>query len=134
MTIHDRVTSADRVACHAYRLVFPLLMRICAAVDTWLRQAILALPDSPSPSSPQTLKLIENFKEKTGLLLRSFGGHLFFREIRDDGSFIDYEILHSDLAIQICDDEAAVYEINGAYVIDHTPETLGLKTDSETKN
>lgn len=44
----------------------------------------------------------------------------------DHSSFVDYDLLHSDLAVTITDDEAYFYQKNGRMTIDHSPETLGL--------
>jgi hypothetical protein len=43
-----------------------------------------------------------------------------------DGSQQDYEIAHSDMNIQIMDDDAYVYCRKGSLVIDYGPATLGL--------
>lgn len=46
-----------------------------------------------------------------GFLLRSFGGKTFFRVYDEDGSFIDYDIAHRDLKIEIlAGSDAYVYE------------------------
>ena len=50
--------------------------------------------------------------------------HLF-RVYDKDHNFIDYEIHHSDLWVTIKDKDAFFYR--NADVIDHSPETLGLK-------
>jgi hypothetical protein len=63
-----------------------------------------------------------------GILLRPPGVKTYFRVYKDDGTFIDYNIAHSDLEIGIMDNEgdAYIYETPQGMVIDHSPQTLGL--------
>ena len=66
-----------------------------------------------------------------GFLLRSFDDtgclRYFFRVYRADHSFHDYELIHSDLEIEIVDEEATFYDTeNGRDArLDHSPRTLG---------
>ena len=66
-----------------------------------------------------------------GFLLRSIddGGcsRYFFRVYGADHSFRDYEIVHSDLEIEIVDDEATFYDAEGGRdaLLDHSLRTLG---------
>ena len=47
-----------------------------------------------------------------------------------DGGFIDYDLQHTDLAIQIVDEDSAFYEnTDGTFSLDHAPDTLGIKTE-----
>ena len=65
-----------------------------------------------------------------GMLLRTRSPEkYFFRIYKDDGTFDDYRLLHSDLAITInADYEASFYENEqGEKFLDHSPETLGWK-------
>jgi hypothetical protein len=48
----------------------------------------------------------------------------FFRVYQGD-DFIDYELCHDDLAITITDEQAAFYERDGQYFLDHSPEVFG---------
>ena len=48
-----------------------------------------------------------------------------FRIYAGDHSFRDYELLHSDLEVEIVDDEATFYEDEDAPRLDHSPKTLG---------
>ena len=68
---------------------------------------------------------------KSGCLLYSFGSDKYmFRVYDTQHDFIDYEIYHSDLGIKIEDPDACFYETaDGRMVLDHSPETLGLKTN-----
>ena len=66
-----------------------------------------------------------------GFLLRSIGdagcSRYFFRVYDADHSFRDYELIHSDLEIEIVDEEATFYdaEEGGDARLDHSPRTLG---------
>ncbi len=51
------------------------------------------------------------------------GDNYQFRVYHDQG-FTDYDILHSDLEIEIVDPDSAFYD---GQILDHSPETLGLK-------
>ena len=51
-----------------------------------------------------------------------------FRVYEDCGKFKDYDLMHCDLTVKIVDTDAAFYENNdGSLVLDHSPETLGIK-------
>ncbi|MFV9646149.1 MAG: hypothetical protein ACNYWU_10030 [Desulfobacterales bacterium] len=67
-------------------------------------------------------KKIQNLK---GFLCKSLEGKFFFRTYKEDGSFNDYEIYHSDLEIEILDTDAYIYDRKGDLYIDHSPKTLG---------
>jgi hypothetical protein len=69
-------------------------------------------------------KNIKNAKGKSGILCRSINGRYFFRVYQGD-DFIDYELRHDDLAITITDEQAAFYEKDGQYFLDHSPEVFG---------
>lgn len=63
-----------------------------------------------------------------GCLLPMFGGQIWmFRVYNDDGTFRDYDILHSDLTVTITDDDAYFYQNHKDDIyLDHSPATLGL--------
>ncbi len=61
----------------------------------------------------------------TGHFLYSASGNYMFRVYGDDGEFIDYDVLHSDLVVTINDSDAFLYSNN---VLDHSPNTLGKNT------
>jgi len=61
-----------------------------------------------------------------GFLLRSVDGTYFFRIYGADRSFRDYALQHSDLEIEIVDDEATFYEDDEHPKLDHSPQTLGI--------
>lgn len=66
-----------------------------------------------------------------GFLLRSIDdagcSRYFFRVYDADRSFRDYELLHSDLEVEIVDKEATFYEADEGRDarLDHSPHTLG---------
>ena len=61
----------------------------------------------------------------TGYLIYC-GDHRYrFRVHTDAGEFTDYDILHSDLAVTITDEDAVFYSDDTGNRLDHAPETLG---------
>jgi len=53
---------------------------------------------------------------------------LKFRVYEKDHTFTDYDIVHNDLSVTIDDEDAAFYILeDGRAVLDHSPETLGIK-------
>ena len=71
-------------------------------------------------------------KGVSGMILRSIENRRFFRVTKPDGSFEDFEFLHSDLSVKIEDSDAYFYrfedESRGS-ILDHAPSTLGLGDD-----
>jgi len=64
-----------------------------------------------------------------GIIIRTVNGGYSFRVYHDDQhNFTDYDIRHDNLTVTIDVDElAAFYEAGERYVLDHSPEVLGLK-------
>ena len=65
----------------------------------------------------------------TGHLIYLHNGNYAFRVYnKEDGTFIDYDLMHSDLCVTINDEDASFYhyEIDDAHQLDHSPETLGI--------
>jgi hypothetical protein len=64
-----------------------------------------------------------------GFLLRSgIDGSFFFRVYHENGEFTDYKIRHDDLEVTIAPDAlASFYKIGDKFVLDHSPEVLGLE-------
>ena len=61
----------------------------------------------------------------TGYLIYC-GDHRYrFRVYTDAGEFTDYDILHSDLAVTITDEDAVFYSDDTGNRLDHRPETFG---------
>jgi len=48
-----------------------------------------------------------------------------FRVYTDQGEITDYDILHSDLAVTITDEDATFYADTHGNRLDHSPQTLG---------
>ena len=63
-----------------------------------------------------------------GILIRSINGHYWLRVRINNDEFVEYDLRHSDLEVTIHDSDAAFYKIGDRHILDHTPETLGLKT------
>ena len=63
-----------------------------------------------------------------GVLIRVLDGTLMFRVYHDNESFTDYEIRHDDLSVTIDKDALATfYRVGEDYILDHSPQVLGLK-------
>ena len=60
----------------------------------------------------------------TGYLIRTSDG-IVFRVYDKEHNFVDYDILHFDMRVQIQDEDATFYEDGEYACIDHSPETLG---------
>jgi hypothetical protein len=69
----------------------------------------------------------QKIKNMKGYLCISLDGRYFFRTYHNDGSFCDYDINHTDMEIEIVDSDAYIYKKDGECVIDHAPETLGMR-------
>ena len=68
----------------------------------------------------------------TGILIRGIEGKYWLRVRVNEDEFVDYNLRHSDLSITIHDPDSAFYEIGDRHVLDHSPETLGLKAVEPT--
>lgn len=62
----------------------------------------------------------------TGYLLR-VGDTIVFRVYDKNHDFVDYDIFHYDMRVQIQEDDAYFYEDDERTWIDHAPLTLGIK-------
>ena len=63
-----------------------------------------------------------------GILIRGIDGHYWLRVRINQDEFVDYDLRHSDLEVTIHDSDAAFYKIGDRHILDHAPQTLGLKT------
>lgn len=63
----------------------------------------------------------------TGYLIWCGGERYVFRIYDKNHDFVDYDIRHCDMKIQIQESDAYFYEDATGNTIDHSPETLGLK-------
>lgn len=64
-----------------------------------------------------------------GHIICAFDGRYYFRAYNHKtDTFVDYNINHSDLCVQIKDPDAFFYTTeNGLYILDHSPATLGME-------
>lgn len=62
----------------------------------------------------------------TGFILDKFDGTYSFRVYGENGTFIDYDLHHCDLAVTITDTDAAFYQDENRARLDHSPATLGI--------
>lgn len=70
----------------------------------------------------------------TGCLLPGFRADSagVFRVYDKDGTFIDYDLYHSDLTVTINDTDAYFYTTDsGETYLDHSPKTLGKEESHE---
>ena len=65
-------------------------------------------------------------KGTRGCIIRTIDGGYMFRVYFANHEFIDYDILHYDMEVEIIDDDATFYEYDGGAVIDHAPYYKGL--------
>jgi hypothetical protein len=66
-------------------------------------------------------------KGMKGHLIHTINDKYMFRVYAEDFTFVDYELLHSDLLITIDDEDATLYLDEFGNGLDHNPETLGIK-------
>ena len=59
-----------------------------------------------------------------GILINVLGKTMF-RVYDEDHNFIDYDLLHTDLAVTIDDEDAYFYQTEARNMLDHSPATLG---------
>jgi hypothetical protein len=64
---------------------------------------------------------------QTGYLIWCGGDRYVFRVYDQEHNFVDYDIKHSDMRIQIQDEDAHFYAEGEDNWVDHSPETLGIK-------
>jgi len=60
-----------------------------------------------------------------GILINVLGKTMLRIYTEDKQSFVDYELLHSDLSVIIDDEDAYFYQIKDRMMLDHSPATLG---------
>lgn len=69
----------------------------------------------------------EKIEKLKGILCRDFEGKVFIRTTHPDGTYRDYRISHCDLSIEVVDDDAYAYLMDGEWVLDYGPDTLGTQ-------
>jgi hypothetical protein len=66
-------------------------------------------------------------KKTKGMLIYCHGtGKYVFRVYNPDYTFIDYDLVHSDLEVEILCDEACLYQSDSGNYLDHDPEVTRL--------
>jgi len=60
-------------------------------------------------------------KGTKGFIIRTTDDGYMFRVYNATHEFIDYDILHYDMEVEILDDDAHLYEYDRGAVIDHAP-------------
>ncbi|MFQ5644279.1 MAG: hypothetical protein ACE5FQ_11360 [Thiogranum sp.] len=72
--------------------------------------------------------LVKKAAGVSGVLIKDAAGNFVFRVYGKEGEFTDYDIRDDDLAVTIAEDElAAFYQFDGRFVLDHSPQVLGLE-------
>lgn len=71
------------------------------------------------------MNTIVKAKGLRGTIIKDLHGQYMFRVYDHDQDFVDYDLLHSDLAVIIDDDDACLYQ-GATNVLDHAPSTLGI--------
>jgi hypothetical protein len=66
------------------------------------------------------LRGTESAKGMKGILIRVGDSHVF-RVYREDYTFLDYDILHHDLEIQILESDATLYRSEFGNYLDYPP-------------
>ena len=66
------------------------------------------------------LRGTESAKDMKGILIRVGDSHVF-RIYREDYTFLDYDILHHDLEIQILENDATLYRSEFGNYLDYPP-------------
>ena len=66
------------------------------------------------------LRGTESAKNMKGILIRVGDRHVF-RVYREDYTFLDYDILHHDLEIQILESDATLYRSEFGNYLDYAP-------------
>jgi hypothetical protein len=69
-------------------------------------------------------KTITSANGQAGILIRVLD-KVMFRVYDGNKGFIDYDLLHSDLAVVINDPDAYFYKSETMAALDHSPATLG---------
>lgn len=74
--------------------------------------------------------MIKSANGVTGHLISCMDNTYMFRVYDytvEPATFIDYNLRHSDLIVTINDRDAAFYSKCNSHVLDHSPDTLGIK-------
>lgn len=80
-------------------------------------------------------KLVKPFRTETaaqgqrGMLIDSFDGRRYFRQYDENHDFVDYELTHFDLEIEILDSSAALIRTESGDYVDYSSDAMKV-TDS----
>jgi hypothetical protein len=66
-----------------------------------------------------------------GILISGFGGGVYFRQYREDHSFVDYEVTNYDVEIEIRDPDAALIRNEHGDFLDYTSESMNVVSNSD---
>jgi len=78
--------------------------------------------------------MVGNMSEKAafgtkGFIMRSQDSY-FFRVYKENGDFVDYDIMHYDMEVMILEDSAVFVERNGDNYIDYSAKVLGYADET----
>jgi hypothetical protein len=70
-----------------------------------------------------------------GMLIRSINGIFYFRQYTGDYEFVDYEVTHHDMEIEILEPDAALFRTERGDFLDYTSESMNVvsKSDLDSK-
>jgi len=70
-------------------------------------------------------------KGQRGILISGFGGGVYFRQYREDHSFVDYEVTNYDVEFEILYTHAALIRISRGNFLDYTAESMNVVSNSD---
>jgi len=75
-----------------------------------------------------SVALVKKAAGVSGVVIKDAAGNFVFRVYGKGGEFTDYDIRDEDLAVTIAEDElVAFYQFDDRFVLDHSPQVLGLE-------
>ena len=66
-----------------------------------------------------------------GILIRGIDDRFYFRQYSDDYEFVDYEVTHHDMEIEIVDADAALFRTQHGDFLDYTSESMNVVSKSD---
>jgi hypothetical protein len=70
-------------------------------------------------------------KGQRGILISGFGGRVYFRQYDANHEFVDYEVTHYDVEIEILDPSAALFRTERGDFLDYTAESMNVVSKSD---
>jgi hypothetical protein len=96
------------------------------------RQRLREIPDLPELNPRMKMSNQEvPARGQRGILISGFGGGVFFRQYREDHSFVDYEVTNYDVEIEILDPHAALIRNQRGDFLDYTAESMNVVSKSD---